>query len=73
MFNREKLNLNEEIVEIKSIEKVSSEFENDQGKKIPYRTYRLKVKINGITFKFKLDKAFNETMDELIEELQEEE
>lgn len=47
--------------------KRSGEFETEDRKKIPWKSYVLKAKINGVVMNFKLDKVFNDTMEEMLE------
>lgn len=52
---------------IKSLELRKGEFETEQGNKIPWKNYTLKLKINGIVMDFKLNKVFTDTLEEMLE------
>lgn len=67
MFNRHKINeINEEEVDKLEVERVDGIFKNERGEEVNWHGYRMKTKINGIVFKWKLDKVYNDTMDEII-------
>ena len=68
MFNRTPVNINEDSVEKLEVERVDGIFKNDRGEEVSWHGYRMKTKINGVVFKWKLDKVYNDTMDEVIEE-----
>lgn len=72
MFNRKEVGINEENVEKLEVERVDGIFKNDRGEDVSWHGYRMKTKINGIVFKWKLDKVYNDTMDEVLEEEKEE-
>lgn len=55
-------------IELKDIIRRKGTFEREDGAKINWRSYVLKVKIEGIVMNFKLDKTFNDTLEEILEE-----
>lgn len=55
-------------VELKDIIRRKGTFEREDGAKIDWKSYVLKVKIEGIVMNFKLDKTFNDTLEEILEE-----
>lgn len=54
-------------VELKDIILRKGTFEREDGTKIDWKSYNLKVKIEGIIMNFKLDKTFTDTMEEILE------
>lgn len=55
-------------IELKDIIRRKGTFEREDGAKINWKSYILKVKIEGIVMNFKLDKTFNDTLEEILEE-----
>lgn len=55
-------------VELKDIVLRKGTFEREDGTKIDWKSYNLKVKIEGIVMNFKLDKTFNDTLEEILTE-----
>lgn len=55
-------------IELKDIIRRKGTFEREDGAKINWKSYVLKVKIEGIVMNFKLDKTFNDTLEEILEE-----
>lgn len=53
-------------VELKDIVLRKGTFEREDGTKIDWKSYNLKVKIEGIVMNFKLDKTFNDTLEEIV-------
>lgn len=59
--------LKEKNFELVDFIKRSGEFETEDKKRIPWKSYNLKAKVNGVVMNFKLDKVFNDTMEEMLE------
>lgn len=57
-------------VELKDLICNKGVFEREDGTKLPWKNYSLKVKVNGIVMDFKLNKVFNDTIEEMIVEEQ---
>lgn len=55
-------------VELKDLVCNKGVFEREDGTKLPWKNYTLKVKVNGIVMDFKLNKVFNDTIEEMLEE-----
>lgn len=53
-------------IKIKDLEVRKGEFETEQGKKIPWKNYVLKVMVENVVMSFKLDKVFNDTLEEIL-------
>lgn len=53
-------------VELKDLIKRSGTFQAEDGRQIPWKSYNLKVKIEGVVMNFKLDKVFNDTLEEIL-------
>lgn len=53
-------------LEVVDLIRTDGEFELENGNKIPWKSYTLKVKIEGVVFSFKLNKVFNDTMQEIL-------
>lgn len=60
--------LKDQTFQIVDFVKRSGEFETEDKRKIPWKSFNLKAKVNGIVMNFKLDKVFNDTMEDLLEE-----
>lgn len=60
--------LKEKDIQIADFIKRSGEFETEDKRKIPWKSFNLKAKINGIVMNFKLDKVFNDTMEDMLED-----
>lgn len=57
-------------IELKDLVCNRGVFEKEDGTKLPWKNYSLKVRINGIVMDFKLNKVFNDTIEEMIVEIQ---
>lgn len=68
MFNRTPTNLTNDDLEEIEVTRVDGIFKNPAGQDIAWHGYKMKTKIGGIWFKWKLDKIYNDTMDEVLEE-----
>lgn len=53
--------------EIIDFVKRSGEFETDDKRRVPWKNFNLKAKVGGIVMNFKLDRVFNDTMEEVLE------
>lgn len=67
MFDREQINKELEIEKVE-VEKVTGKFKTDDGREIDWKGFRLKTKINGVVYKWKLEKVFNDTFEEMLNE-----
>ena len=65
----EKTTVNREF-EIVKVEKFAGEFTNEEGKTYPYKTYKVHFKAldNPLVFTAKLDKVFNDYIEETYDE-----
>lgn len=54
--------------EIKDVVLYKGEFETENGRKIPWKNYRIKMKIGNYIVAMKVDKAFTEIFDEILKE-----
>lgn len=55
-------------VELKDIVLRTGVFEREDGQKINWKSFNLKVKIEGIVMNFKLERTFNDTLEDIIKE-----
>lgn len=59
--------------DVDKIEKVGGTFKNDTGQEINWHGYKVTIDLgNGYKVKAKIDKVYNELLDELDEEVEEE-
>lgn len=62
-----------EAADVDKIEKVGGTFKNEAGQEINWHNYRVTIDLgNGYKVKAKIDKVYNELLDELDEENEEE-
>lgn len=67
-MNKEDITNKLEIIGVNKIEKVGGEFENEKGQKIQWHGYKVELKIGDYKVKAKIDKVYNEILDDLVEE-----
>lgn len=53
-------------VEIRDLVCNKGVFEKEDGTKLPWKNFSLKMRVNGIIMDFKLNKVFNDTMEDMI-------
>lgn len=53
-------------VKIKDLIRRSGVFKTEDGKEIKWKSYVLKMNVEGIIMTFKLDKVFNDTLEEIL-------
>lgn len=64
---------NFQAADVDKVEKVGGTFKNDAGQEINWHNYRVTIDLgNGYKVKAKIDKVYNELMDEIDEEENEE-
>lgn len=67
-MNKEDITNKFENIEITKVQKVGGEFKNDAGQEIKWHGYKVELQVGDYKVKAKIDKVYNEIMDDLIEE-----
>lgn len=67
-MREDEVNINNTEVEIKKIVKQEGEFVNENGQKIEFTNYKMKVKMGNYMLVWKLEKPFKEIIEEVIRE-----
>lgn len=67
-MREDEVNINNTEVEIKKIVKQEGEFVNENGQKIEFTNYKMKVKMGNYMLVWKLEKPFKEIIEEVVRE-----